>query len=68
MYEHCQENPFEIYQLQNKWVVVTFILYWSERRCADAFVESAVGHYFWYFIPLLFFFLPPLLNWHKGLS
>jgi hypothetical protein len=20
---------------------------WSERRCADGFVESAVGHYFW---------------------
>ena len=23
--------------------------YWSERRCADGFVETAVGHYFWYF-------------------
>ena len=26
---------------------------WSERRCADGFVESAVGHYFWYFSTLL---------------
>ena len=24
-------------------------LFWSERRCADGFVESAVGHYFAYF-------------------
>ena len=24
-------------------------LNWSERRCADRFVETAVGHYFWYF-------------------
>ena len=23
------------------------LLCWSERRCADGFVESAVGHYFW---------------------
>jgi hypothetical protein len=29
------------------------LLYWSERRCADGFVESAVGHYFWYFSTLL---------------
>ena len=39
--------------------------YWSERRCADGFVETAVGHYFWYFS---FLSLPPLLNWHKGVS
>ena len=26
-----------------------FLVFWSERRCADGFVESAVGHYFWYF-------------------
>ena len=28
-------------------------MFWSERRCADGFVESAVGHYFWYFSTLL---------------
>ena len=27
--------------------------FWSERRCADGFVESAVGHYFWYFSTLV---------------
>ncbi len=27
--------------------------HWSERRCADGFVESAVGHYFWYFSTLV---------------
>ena len=26
---------------------------WSERRCADGFVERAVGHYFWYFSTLV---------------
>ncbi len=26
---------------------------WSERRCADGFVESAVGHYFLYFSTLV---------------
>ena len=26
--------------------------HWSERRCADGFVETAVGHYFWYFFHL----------------
>ena len=25
--------------------------YWSERHCADGFVETAVGLYFWYFGP-----------------
>ena len=29
------------------------VTYWSERRCADGFVESAVGHYFWYFSTLV---------------
>ena len=29
------------------------LLFWSERRCADGFVESAVGHYFWYFSTLV---------------
>ena len=29
--------------------LVAVICNWSERRCADGFVESAVGHYFWYF-------------------
>jgi hypothetical protein len=26
--------------------IVQVVNYWSERRCADGFVESAVGHYF----------------------
>ena len=30
-----------------------FCIFWSEWRCADSFVESAVGHYFWYFSTLL---------------
>ena len=44
-------------------------LFWSERRCADGFVETAVGHYFWYFSTyLVVILLPPLLKWHKGVS
>ena len=27
--------------------------FWSERRCADGFAETAVGHYFWYFSTLV---------------
>ena len=53
-----------------RWCLTAVGHYWSERRCADGFVESAVGHYFWQILPLLFFLLllPPLLNWHKGIS
>jgi hypothetical protein len=32
---------------------LAYVNNWSERRCADGFVESAVGHYFWYFSTLL---------------
>ena len=34
-----------------------FITNWSERRCADGFVESAVGHYFWWILPLVLLIL-----------
>ena len=42
---YCQNNYFKDARMVR--------IFWSERRCADGFVESAVGHYFWYFSTLV---------------